>query len=241
MFILALQSSWWGRESWLLCLICLPGVLWWLSGSSSRCHGVVCSLWLWYSLIILTFYFCSIPSVCPSVTLSCPSNISNIIWDRHPEFGEWMHLEILFVCLFCCFTSQVNSYGHCGTVSSPNHTFFLGKLEQAVNQYFVHILSLVTDNNPSWMIQRKGGEWPLKLFHDQSTRKYGTGPGSNSRPLNLQSDSHLLPDTLPTALRGPVHLEITECLVPFWGHCDLDHWPNIENIVSGAYHLHYLR
>ena len=52
-------------------------------------------------------------------------------------------------CLFCCFTSQVNSYGHGGTVSSPNHTYFLGKLEQAVNQYLVHILSLVTDNNPS--------------------------------------------------------------------------------------------
>ena len=32
----------------------------------------------------------------------------------------------LFVCLFvcfCCFTSHVNSYGHCGTVSSLNHTF----------------------------------------------------------------------------------------------------------------------
>ena len=28
-----------------------------------------------------------------------------------------------FVCLFCCFMYQVNSYGHCGTVSSPNHTF----------------------------------------------------------------------------------------------------------------------
>ena len=27
--------------------------------------------------------------------------------------------------------------------------FFLGKLEQAGNQCFVHILSLVTDNNPS--------------------------------------------------------------------------------------------
>ena len=39
-----------------------------------------------------------------------------------------------FVCLFSCFTSQVNSYGHCGMVSSPNHTFFLGKLEQAVYQ-----------------------------------------------------------------------------------------------------------
>ena len=66
----------------------------------------------------------------------------------------------LFFCLFCCFTSQVNSYGQGGMVSSPNHTFFLGKLEQAVNQYFLHILSLVTDNNRSWMIQRKGGEWP---------------------------------------------------------------------------------
>ena len=55
--ILVLQSSWWGRESWLLYLICLPGVSWWLSGSFSRCHGVVCSLWLWYFLIILTYYF----------------------------------------------------------------------------------------------------------------------------------------------------------------------------------------
>ena len=48
---------------------------------------------------------------------------------------------------------QVNSYGH---VMSPKHTFFLNKLEQAVNKYFVHILSLVTDNNPSWMIHRIG-------------------------------------------------------------------------------------
>ena len=55
--LLVLQSSWWGRESWLLCLICLPGVSWWLGGSSSRCHGVVCSLWLCYFLIILTYYF----------------------------------------------------------------------------------------------------------------------------------------------------------------------------------------
>ena len=36
----------------------------------------------------------------------------------------------------------------------------------------------------------------------------GTGTGSNSRPLDLQSDSHLLPDTLPTALRGPVTLQL---------------------------------
>ena len=35
------------------------------------------------------------------------------------------HLKTNYFCCcwFCCFTSQVNSYGHCGTVSSPNHTF----------------------------------------------------------------------------------------------------------------------
>ena len=54
MSILVLQSSWWGRESWLLCLVCLPDVLWGLCGSFSRCRGFVCSLWLWYFLIILT-------------------------------------------------------------------------------------------------------------------------------------------------------------------------------------------
>ena len=52
--------------------------------------------------------------------------------------------------------SQVNSYGHGGTVSSANHTFCLGKLEQAVNQYFVHILSFITDNNSSeWFSGRE--------------------------------------------------------------------------------------
>ena len=56
----------------------------------------------------------------------------------------------ILVCLFVLLLySQVNSYGHGGTVRSPNQTFFLGKLEKAVNQYFVCILSLVTDNNPS--------------------------------------------------------------------------------------------
>ena len=57
--ISVLQSSWWRRGGWLLCLVCLPGVSWWLGGSSSRCHGVVCSLWLWYFLIILIYYFCN--------------------------------------------------------------------------------------------------------------------------------------------------------------------------------------
>ena len=35
-------------------------------------------------------------------------------------------------------------------------------------------------------------------LHDQSQRKYGTGPGLNSRPLDLQADA------LPTVLTDPV-------------------------------------
>ena len=45
-----------------------------------------------------------------------------------------------------------------------------------------------------------------EIISSSSPRKYGTGPGSNSQPLDLQSDSHLLPDTLPTALCGPVNV-----------------------------------
>ena len=71
MSILVLQSSWWGRESWLLCLVCLPGVSWWFCGSSSRCHGFVIGLWLWYFLIILTYYFWQ--NLEPDLNLNCSS------------------------------------------------------------------------------------------------------------------------------------------------------------------------
>ena len=56
---LVLQSSWRGRESWLLCLNCLLSVLWLiiLCGYSSWCREFVCSEWLWHFLIILTSYF----------------------------------------------------------------------------------------------------------------------------------------------------------------------------------------
>ena len=34
------------------------------------------------------------------------------------------------ICMFCCFTSQLNSHGHGGTVSSPNHTFSWASLNK---------------------------------------------------------------------------------------------------------------
>ena len=69
-------------------------------------------------------------------------------------------------CLVCLFVSFValrpksTAMVIAGRSIHLTTLFFLGKLEQAVNQYFMHILShilsLVTDNNPYWMIQRKG-------------------------------------------------------------------------------------
>ena len=50
-------------------------------------------------------------------SITWESDIVGILVVRE-EFTVWN----LFVC-FCCFTSHVNSYGHCGTVSSLNHTF----------------------------------------------------------------------------------------------------------------------
>ena len=50
---LVLKSPWRGREiNWL------PDVLWLLMfcGSSSRSYVLVCSVWLWYFLIILTYF-----------------------------------------------------------------------------------------------------------------------------------------------------------------------------------------
>ena len=64
--------SWWGRESWLLCLICLPGVSWWLSGSSSRCHGVVCDIYWSYSLTnFVTFPYITLRRWCSYFSWVC--------------------------------------------------------------------------------------------------------------------------------------------------------------------------
>ena len=97
-------------------------------------------------------------------------------------------------CLFCSFTSQVNSFGHGKTVSSPNHTFSWASLNKHLTStsctYFTTALL-------EWFSRREEND------RRNSQWKYGTGQGVNSRPPDLQSDLHLLPYMLPTALRGP--------------------------------------
>ena len=50
-------------------------------------------------------------------------NITKLFFDNIPFSKDTLDFNCWLVDWFCCFTSQVNSYGHCGTVSSPNHTF----------------------------------------------------------------------------------------------------------------------
>ena len=56
-------------------------------------------------------------------------NLSNSTRNVDRRQASVVFICYLF-CLFCCFTSQVNSYGHCGTVSSHNHTFSWASLNK---------------------------------------------------------------------------------------------------------------
>ena len=59
----------------------------------------------------------------------------------------WLVL-FCFVFVFVALRSKSTAMVMAGR-SVHLTTFFPGQLEQVVNQNFVHILSLVTDNNPS--------------------------------------------------------------------------------------------
>ena len=82
--------------------------------------------------------------------------MASLLWFNSPvtsmisffvENFFFLHVQIIcFVCLFCCFMSQVNSYGHGGAVSSPNHTFSWASLSK----------QLTTLSHVTRMIQRKG-------------------------------------------------------------------------------------
>ena len=78
--------------------------------------------------------------------LNTPTSGPLICAMNHPRFGG------VFVWFGLILNVPVNSYCHVRTVSSPNHTVFLGKLDKAVNHSLpvlpAHTL-FVTDNNPS--------------------------------------------------------------------------------------------
>ena len=100
----------------------------------------------------------------------------HIFLASHPGVLRNDHLFVLF----CCFTSQVNSYGHGGTVSSPYDTFSWASLNKQLTSTFVHILSLVTDNNPPWMIQPKGRRMTIEIISWSISAKVWERAGTRS-------------------------------------------------------------
>ena len=124
------------RKIWTIChcMCCLNSStisLWTLSIWPCNTQNSMLSCKYWLELrhvILLLFKYCSYLS------------------SKQQWFELWFRL-ILYI--------PVNSYGHVQMVSSTNHTFFLSKLDLAVNKYFVHILSLITDNNSSWTSGRE--------------------------------------------------------------------------------------
>ena len=76
--------------------------------------------------------------------------------------------------------------------------------------------------------QLKGGEWPKKLFHDQSPWKYGTRVESNHDPwICSQALNNLQSDTLPTALRVPVMMMILMRMMMMMVNNNNVHWTNV--------------
>ena len=55
--------------------------------------------------------------------MQLPDSVLTILMHGVISLPDEMSYDNLVLVWFCCFTSQVNSYGHCGSVSSPNHTF----------------------------------------------------------------------------------------------------------------------
>ena len=66
----------------------------------------------------------------------CAVREVGLIFEEITTFGSDQYVSLTHVCisisfvLFCCFTSQVNSYAHGGMVSSPNHTFSCASLNK---------------------------------------------------------------------------------------------------------------
>ena len=106
MSILVLQSSWFWRESWLLCLICLLGVSWWLSGSSSWCFGlsVVCDCGNSWSYS-LTF-FCNRLHAWWTTESQLATLLSSLVARRWVGLLWWFRLKDLSIDEMigdCCF------------------------------------------------------------------------------------------------------------------------------------------
>ena len=97
---------------------------------------------------------------------------------------------VCFVSLFCCFTSQVNSYGHCGTVSSPNHTFSWASLNKQLTSNRAHTFAC-NWQQPFMNDSAEGRRMTVEIILWSISTKVWDRAGIELATLDLQSASHL--------------------------------------------------
>ena len=154
------------------------------------------------------------------------------------------------------FTSQSIAMvmsGQSVHLSTIYHTYFLGKLDLAVNQYFKHILLLVTDNNASWISGRENDcrniSWAISMkVWDQGGIELAT-PGSAARQVS--AGRHVTDSATRTTMGWTSNKQRIKCLASKAQHsasCEaqtrdplvqrpaLYHWA----IVTGALTLSFM-
>ena len=114
------------------------------------------------------------------------------------------YLTGCIVCLVLCLTSQSTTMIMSRRSVHLTTNFSLASLTKRLTITFCAHTFACNWQQP-FLNQQKGGEWPKKLFHDQSPQKYGTGPESNLRPLDMKSDM------LQTVLHGLVQVVLSSC------------------------------
>ena len=82
-------------------------------------------------------------------------------------------------CLFCCFTSQVNSYGHGGKVSPPNHTFSWASLNKQLTRTLCTYFPLqLTTTLLEWFSWREESDlrnyFMINLHESMGLGRHGT-------------------------------------------------------------------
>ena len=140
-----------------------------------------------------------------------------------PIYAYW---NFPLFCLFCCFTSQVNSYGHCGTVSSPNHTFSWAGLNKPLTSNSCTCFRLyLTTILLEWISGREENDrrnhFMINLHESMGPDRDRTRDPWICSQTRICSPGHVTdcatpPGIFPLLSTGPVHFYFKGCWMVFF-------------------------
>ena len=128
----------------------------------------------------------------------CPNSSGELKWRNGCNYHL---LDLSAWCVALCPSQQLWS---CKNGQFTLLQFYIDKRDKVINQYFVHILSLVNDNNLSWFSWRGRQTMGINPWSTISTQVWGWS-GLELKALDFAVNKCLQPDTLPTVLRARYH------------------------------------